>query len=162
MSVILDKAIKNAPSFKYREFVKSDTAIRLGIKNVPSIEQWRNIELLAKNVLQPVRDKFGPIRITSGFRSQALNSAIGGSKTSNHCFGYAADIEPVSSNKKLIIIIEWIYYNCDFRELIAEYFPQGWVHVAYVENRNDKILKLKDKKHNYQVIDINYLLSLYE
>ena len=163
----LRSKIPSAPNFRYGEFVKSDTAIRKGISNIPNLTQWNDIEKLAVNILQPLRTHMGQtysdgrLRITSGFRSVPLCLAVGSSKNSNHARGQASDIEPVDCDIKLFDIIEWIYTNCQFRELIAEYFPDGWVHVAYRERANTRILKLKDKNHNYQRVDINYLRSLY-
>ena len=102
-------------------------------------EQWQNLEKLAVNILQPVRKEFGPIRISSGFRSAKLNKAVKGSSSSNHCRGQAADIEPVKEKVSLLDIGGWIAENLEFRELIFEYMPNGWIHVAYRENFNDKI-----------------------
>jgi hypothetical protein len=153
--------IPGAPNFRYREFVRSQTATRLGINNVPGDKEWYNLEKLAVRVLQPVRNRFGSIKITSGFRSEELNTAIGGSKYSNHCRGEAADIEPVSGDIKLIEIIKFINDTLEFRTLIAEYFPEGWIHVDYREGGNLKRLKLKDKDHNYTEVDIDYLMGLY-
>lgn len=157
----LTERIPGAPSFKYGEFVRSDTAARLGIENSPNDEQWRSIERLAFRVIQPVRNRYGPIKITSGYRSQELNEAIGGSKYSNHCRGEASDIEPVSGYIRLINVIKFIYDNLEFRTLIAEYFPDGWIHVDYREGGNIKRLKLKDKDHNYDTVGIDELMDLY-
>jgi zinc D-Ala-D-Ala carboxypeptidase len=159
--VDLESKIPGAEDFRYKEFIKSDTALRKNISNIPSKHHWRNIEKLAINVLQPSRNVFGPIRITSGYRSKELNLEIRGSKNSLHCFGYAADIEPISEGIELMDLLEWIYHNCDFQELIAEFFPLGWVHVGYVEGRNERILKLKDDFHDYEVVSLNYLKDLY-
>jgi hypothetical protein len=92
--------------------------------------------------LQPLREAKGRIRITSGYRSKKLNKVINGSKKSLHCFGCAADIEPLRSSVSLLDLLEWIYNNCEFRELIAEFFFEGWVHIGYVEGRNTHKLKL--------------------
>lgn len=160
---IKDK-IPGASNFRYAEFLKSMTATRLGIVNAPpGEEEWKNIELLASNVLQPVRNEFGPIRILSGFRSKELNRVVGGSDNSLHCYGFAADIEPLKENVKLMSVLEFIYENLEFKELIAEYFDRnGWVHVAYVNGSNDKKLKLKDEVHNYRIVSVDYLKELYK
>jgi len=158
----LKDRIPGAPTdFRYEEFVRSETAARLGIENIPNDEQWERIELLASRVLQPVRNRFGPIKITSGFRCPELNVKIGGSANSNHCLGEAADIEPVYSGVKLVDIVKYIHDNLDFRTIIAEYFPVGWVHVDFREGGNTKVLMLKDKNHNYVVISIDELMRLY-
>ena len=156
--------IKNAPNFTLWEFIKSDTAIRLGINNFPQENYiWNNIKDLAVNCLQPIRDHFNtPIKINSGYRCQLLNTTIGSSKTSNHVFGFAADIESFYNDVKLIDILNWIYENINFKELIAEHFDQqGWIHIAYQENNNIKQLKLKDRNHHYKRVSIDYINNIY-
>lgn len=158
----LDDKIPRALNFRYKEFVKSDTAIRRSINNIPTTEKcWENIEKLAINVLQPARNALGRIRITSGYRSLELNVAIGGSSGSLHSSGCAADLEPLEEGVSLLDILEWIHNNCKFRELIYEFPPAGWVHCAYVEGYNDRKLKLKDKNHNYTVVTMEYIKKLY-
>lgn len=165
----LKARIPGAPNFLYGEFLKSDTAIRLGITNEPNEAHWQAIEKLAVNILQPVRDHFGRINITSGYRSPELCLAIGSYKVvdgkpvvvSNHARGQAADIEPDDPSIPLIDIVNFIHNECDFRELVCEYFPSGWVHVAYREGGNAKFLKLKDPNHNFKVVDIAYINSIY-
>ena len=156
-------SITGAPNFSYKEFVKSDIAIRRGISNIPNDAYCKNIEKLAVNILQPLRDAYGRIRITSGYRCKKLNKIIHGSRRSFHCVGCAADIEPLNKEISLFDVLFWINKNCEFQELIAEYFQDGWgwVHVAYVEGRNEKLIKLKDKEHNYEVVTIDYLMSLW-
>lgn len=153
--------LPGAPNFRYREFIRSQTATRLGISNEPTEEHWKNIERLAARVLQPIRNRFGPLRITSGYRSPELNTAIGGSPYSNHCRGQAADIEPTNADIELIEVVRFIHDTLEFRTVIAEYFPEGWVHVDYREGGNLKRLKLKDREHNYVLVDMDYLISLY-
>lgn len=157
----LNAKIPGANDFQYKEFVHSNTATRLNIPNIPTDEQWKNIEELAINVLQPVRDEFGRIRISSGFRSLLLNEKVGGSPTSNHCFGFASDIIPLEEGVKQINILEYIYKNLKFHELIFEFPPSGWVHVAYRSDVNAMQLKLKDKHHNYTKVKLDYIKSLY-
>jgi len=165
----LNSQISGAPNFKYKEFVKSDTATRLGIDNTPNRQQWENIEKLAVNVLQPIRNKFGSIRITSGFRSEELCIAIGSFSmingkrvvTSNHARGEASDIEPAVKGVTLMDLAEWSYNNLEFRTLICEYFPEGWIHIDYREDGNLHRLKLKDANHNYENVDLDYLKRLY-
>ena len=81
-------------NFTLQEFTKSVTAIRNDIDNSPNAEHIRNIQLLVKFVLQPLREGLNkPIRITSGYRSESLNKLIKGSKRSQHCKGQAADLQ---------------------------------------------------------------------
>jgi zinc D-Ala-D-Ala carboxypeptidase len=153
-----DNITKN---FKWYEFFKSYTATRYNIKNYtddPYI--LNNIKNLAENILQPLRDEFGPIRITSGYRSKQLNLKVNGSSASYHCKGMAVDIEPYDDKIPLIDILEFIHLELDYSELIAEFFPDGWVHVAYDENWFE--LKLKDDKHHYSKVSLEYIKSLYK
>lgn len=130
-----------APNFILKEFLSSYTAERLGIKNVPNEGQLANIRLVANKIAQPVRDKFGRTTINSGFRSTALNQAIGGAKTSQHMKGEAIDFEcPEHSNQAVAL---WISQNLEFDQLILEHYvpgdPQsGWVHASYREGANRK------------------------
>ena len=156
----LKEKIPGANSFTYREFVKSDTAIRYRIDNTPTENQWKKIEILASRVLQPIRDKFGPIKITSGFRCVDLCLLIKSSSLSNHTKGEAADIEPIDPSITLIEMAEWIYENLEFRTLIMEYYPEGWIHVDYREGANIKKLQLKDNTHDYQEVTIAYLKDI--
>jgi len=124
-------------NFTLNELTKSETATRLDIDNTPNDEQIESLRLLCENILQPVRDHFGkPVRISSGFRCAELNSspAVGGSKTSDHCKGQAADIEIDGvANPDLA---QWIMDNLTYSQLILEFYEQGkpssgWVHVSY-------------------------------
>ena len=158
----LDNIIVGTQNFKYKEVVSSPSAMKLGIKNIPNEIIWRNAEVAAQKVLQPIRDKFGPITINSWYRAPELNSSklIGGSRTSHHCFGYAIDLQP-AANVSMVDVMRWITENLQWTELIAEYFPAGWIHIAYKEDRLTSVIKLKDKDHNYAQVDMDYIDSLY-
>lgn len=147
-------------NFKYWEMVSSDKAVRLGIANIPNEQEWKNLEALVKNVLQPLRDAMGiPITINSAFRCKELNDAVGSSDTSFHRLGCAADID--SDTIPLMKILNAAYSLPKWSEIIAEYFPHGWVHVAYKEGDNRKMLKLKDPKHHFKRVTIQELGKLY-
>jgi hypothetical protein len=131
-------------NFSLKELTKSDTATRLGIDNTPDEETIDNLKTLCDKVLQPVRDHFGKsVTVNSGYRSPELNSspAVGGSKTSDHCKGMAADIEIAGiPNADLA---QWIMDNLDYTQLILEFYTQGipdsgWVHVSYDPNNLKK------------------------
>ena len=121
-------------NFTMAEFTKSQTAERRGIDNTPQGEHLDAAKALFENVVQKVRDQFGPTVINSGYRSPELNEAVGGSSRSQHCKGEAADIEvPGTPNAELA---EWIRDNLDFDQLILEFYTpgipdSGWVHVSY-------------------------------
>lgn len=116
------------------EFIKSDTAKREGIDNTPEGEHLENAKALFENVVQKVRDHFGPTVLNSGYRCPELNQAVRGSKTSQHCKGEAADIEVRGvANGDLA---QWIVDNLDFDQVILEFYTpgepsSGWVHVSY-------------------------------
>lgn len=129
-------------NFSLRELTKSDTAIRLGLDNTPNEDQIENLRNLTLKVLQPARDWFGlPIVVPSGFRSGELNRSINGAANSQHLKGQAADIECIGiSNYELAC---WIRDNCEFDQLILEYYTpgdenSGWVHVSYVTDRPNR------------------------
>jgi hypothetical protein len=128
-------------NFKLSELIKSETALRLDIDNTPNDEQIESLRLLCENILQPVREHFGkPVKISSGFRSPAVNQATGGSATSDHCKGQACDFEIDGvPNPELA---EWIESNLKYTQLILEFYTQGqpnsgWVHASF----NPKSLK---------------------
>ncbi len=126
--------MKLSANFSLLELTKSDTAIRKDIDNTPDDVVIANLQALVDNVLQVVRDEFGSVRVTSGYRSPLLNSSIGGSKTSQHCFGFAADFEVGDKDNKELAV--WIRDNLEFTQLILEFYTEGdansgWVHCAY-------------------------------
>lgn len=123
-------------NFTLAELCKSEVAIRRNIDNTPSEKVQNNLHILVANVLQPLRDKFGPVTINSGYRSPAVNTAVGGSPYSDHCLGMAADIEIVGIDNK--VLAEYIQDNFKFTQLILEFYTDdvpdsGWVHVSYDE-----------------------------
>jgi len=129
-------------NFTLKELTKSDTATRLGIDNTPDDATIENLKLLCEMVLQPVREHFGKlVTVNSGYRSPESNAAVGGSKTSDHCKGQAADIEIDGlPNPELA---QWIMDNLDYTQLILEFYTQGqpnsgWVHVSYDPNNLKK------------------------
>ena len=129
-------------NFTLQEFTKSVSAIRNGIDNSPNAEHIRNIQLLVKYVLQPLREGLNkPIRITSGYRSEALNKAIKGSKKSQHCKGQAADlqfkVDGVMNNK--MIWDKVIELGLPFDQMINE-FNYSWIHISYNEEHNRKAM----------------------
>ena len=120
--------MKLSNNFSLKEMTKSQTATRKDIDNEPGEEEIENLKQLCERVLQPVREHF----------------AIGGSKTSDHCKGMAADIE--INGVANADLAEWIKDNCEFRQLILEFYTpgipdSGWVHVSYdLDDNRRKIL----------------------
>jgi zinc D-Ala-D-Ala carboxypeptidase len=122
-------------NFSLHEMSKSETALRMGFDNTPTKEAEAHLKLLCDNILQPVRNHYGKgVKINSAYRSPESNAAVGGSKTSDHCRGMAADIEiPGVANAELA---EYIKNNYKFTQLILEFYTpgipdSGWVHVSY-------------------------------
>ena len=129
--------------FNLKEFTKSETAIRKRIDNTPNLEHTNNLKLVCENLLEPVRKHFGkPVRINSGYRGPALNTAVGGSAKSQHCNGEAVDFEIDGlANPELA---KWVAENCDFDQIILEFYDpkegpnSGWVHASYSKGKNRK------------------------
>tara|TARA_R100000951_G_scaffold100286_1_gene91040 strand:- start:583 stop:1044 length:462 start_codon:yes stop_codon:yes gene_type:complete len=138
--------MKLTTNFSLHEFTKSQTATRHGIDNTPSMTNIINLKSLCEGVLQPVRNHFmKPMIISSGFRCKELNTKIGGSKTSQHVLGQAADIEVLGFSN--VELSDWINANLDFDQLILEFYNEkegphsGWVHVSFDKGYN---------KHDYK------------
>jgi hypothetical protein len=117
------------------EVMRSETAKRKGISNMPTPEHIENFKLLAENVFQPIREHFGvPIILSSGYRSKALNTAVGGALSSQHCTGEAIDIDMDGTTVKNADIFNFIKDNLNFDQLIWEFGTNDnpdWVHVSY-------------------------------
>jgi len=130
--------------------IRSQTASRLKIDNTPTDAEVLVITNTAKTLFDPIKDQFPDTQLTSLFRSEALNKAIGGSKTSQHRLGKAIDVDrPTNADNKALF--EWIKDNLTFGQLIWEFGDDSgpdWVHVgmgtkkqlliAYSENKQTK------------------------
>ena len=136
----------------YKEGVYSNTATRRGIDNTPDDGQLANMELIANEVFEPIRVWVGgPIKINSFFRSPDLNTAIGGSKTSQHCKGQAMDIDDTFGKATNAEMYHWIKDNLDFDQMIWEFGDDdnpNWVHVSYVSAESNRNRCLKAYKEN--------------
>lgn len=127
--------MKISQHFSLNEFTNSPTALARGISNVPTADHLANITHVVRTILEPVRLHFDkPVTINSGYRSPALNVAVGGSTTSQHCNGEAVDFEiPGIPNKT---VAEWVTANLPFDQCILEFYNpdeganSGWVHVS--------------------------------
>ena len=135
-------------NFSLKDLIRSQTALRKGIKNDPDQNQLINLAVLVAKVLQPCRNKFGSIAVNSGLRVLELNRAIGSGDSSSHVKGEAADFEAYSvSNTELA---NWIKDNLEYDQLILEYpgpDPRdGWVHCSYnrEKNRNQVLTAVRE------------------
>lgn len=149
--------------FTLKELCVSATATKLGIKNEPTKQVLVNLESLVLNILDPLRAAWdGGIIVTSGYRSAALNKAVGGSNTSAHRYGYAADIVPADGRISVFkaFVVKWLKENeISFDQYIDELSVDKdgkvteWVHLGikspsgnqrrqYLKCRNDKFYPL--------------------
>jgi hypothetical protein len=143
------------------EVTRSDSAKRNGISNMPTPEHIENFKILAEKVFEPIREHFGvPIRISSGYRSKELNDKTkGASKTSDHCFGRAIDIDNDGTSITNKQIFNFIKDNLKYKQLIFEFGTDenpAWVHVSYDPN-NLKNETLKAVKVNNVTKYIKYI-----
>ena len=149
-------------NFTLEELTKSETALRKNMPNVPTEADITNLKLLADNVLQPLRDHYGVgIKVNSGYRSPDVNAAVGGSRTSDHCKGQAADIEiPGIANA---VLAQYIKDSLQYTQLILEFYTpgipdSGWVHVSYDAN-NLKCQTLTATKKDGKTAYLNGLVA---
>jgi zinc D-Ala-D-Ala carboxypeptidase len=139
--------------FELAEFIRSSTAKRAGISNMPTDAHLENIKLLCEKVLEPIRVHFDrPIFLSSGYRSLALNSITkGASSSSQHCSGEAADIDMDGTNVTNAQIFNYIKDNLEFDQLIWEFGTTtnpDWVHVSYESNGRQRKQILRAVKKN--------------
>lgn len=139
-------ATKLSKYFTLEELTYSDTAKQKNISNIPTEEHKKNLQKLALEVLDPIREKFGkPIFVNSGYRGPKLNIAVGGSKTSQHCNGAAADIRCNGSKAQLFKLIESMIKSGEIKvgQLIWEYGTKQepkWIHVSLPYKKVNNIL----------------------
>ena len=147
--------MKLSKNFSLAEFTKSQTALRHDLDNTPNDEHLEAAKALFEQVVQPVRDRFGPTVINSGYRGPELNEKVGGSPTSQHCLGQAVDIEcPGIANAD---IAEWISKNTDYDQVILEFYTpgipdSGWVHVSYKDNGDNRGFALTAMKEHGRTV----------
>ena len=145
-------------NFSLQEMIKSDTAIRLDIDNNPNADQIKKLEMLCERILQPVRDHFGRVKVTSGYRSPELCAAIGSSVNSQHAKAEAADFECVGVDNAELA--DWIHRELPYDQLILEFYTpgepnSGWIHCGFTEGMPRKQFLhafRKDGKTQYKPI----------
>ena len=156
-------------NFTLQELTYSATALRLGIDNDPSKEGILKLTLLATSLLQPLRERLGALRVTSGYRSFVLSEAIGSSSRSQHCKYEAVDLQYVRRGKmnNLAIYNALIDLGLQYDQCILEFgktteYVDGepdWIHISWKVsgNRNQAIVAYKDinNKTKYRPL-INY------
>lgn len=132
-------------NFHLKEFLVSQTASRNGYSEQwkPSAEVVKNLQTLAVNAMQPIRDEFGVIQVTSGYRCLRLNRAIGSSDGSDHIRGYAADF--VSPNHSELTLAKWIQRHINYDQLILEFGTlksPSWLHLSINPRMRNQILHI--------------------
>jgi zinc D-Ala-D-Ala carboxypeptidase len=147
--------MKLSKNLTLAEVVRSETAKRIGIDNTPTEKHLDNLKTLAKEIFQPIRDHFKkPIHISSGYRSERLNSSLKGtSTTSQHMTGEAIDIDNDGTSVSNLEIFQFIKNNLDFDTLIWEFGNDespAWIHVSYRANRPQRGRVLKATKNGYE------------
>ena len=156
-------------NFTLKELCYSSTALRRGIDNEPSKEGIYKLTLLATELLQPLRERLGALRVTSGFRSFVLSEAIGSSSRSQHCKYEAVVLQYVKRGKmnNLDIYNALIDLDLDYDQCILEFgknteYVDGepaWIHLSWKisDNRKQTLVAYKDinNKTKYRPL-INY------
>lgn len=141
------------------EVVRSESAKRRGINNMPTAEHLENLKELALNVFQPIRDHFKvPIHISSGYRSRILNNAVNGAAKSQHCLGEAIDIDVDGTSITNKQVFDYIKKNLDFDQLIWEFGNDSnpdWVHVSFNKGANKKQV-LRAKRNGIKTYYTNF------
>lgn len=124
-------------NFTLAELTKTNT----GLPNALPDEMLPSLQALVDNVLQPARDALGPINVTSAWRSPAVNRAIGGSSSSQHCKAEAADLQFKGGND---VLFHWLVENTDYDQIIWEFGSDkapAWVHISYSPRHRKQALK---------------------
>jgi hypothetical protein len=140
-----------------KELLFSETATRLGIDNTPTDQVLINLQTLIYEVIEPIINKFGDIKITSGYRSPELCKAIGSSTTSQHTLGQAVDCEVIGvPNKELA---DWVVKNLTYDQVILEFWKpeeinSGWVHISYNKSNNRKMYLRAYKANGRTVYEV--------
>jgi hypothetical protein len=144
------------------EVIRSESAKRNGISNMPTEQHIANFKLLAEKVFEPVRVHFGvPIHISSAYRSIELNRVVKGSLTSQHCTGEAIDVDMDGSPSGVTnkMVFDYIKDNLEFDQLIYEFGDSknpDWVHVSYESTGKQRKQVLRAVRVNGKTTYQNY------
>ena len=147
--------------FTLEEIMRSETAVRNSIDNTPSKEQIFQLQQLCAAIMDPIREHYNkPIRVLSGYRCPKLNGRIGGSKNSQHQAlndDAAIDFEFYDKSVNLEAVFHWITQlsGLQFDQCIAEFLPEGWIHISYKVGQNrGKITRAykSDGKTKYEAL----------
>ena len=140
--------------FTLKEVIKSETAVRKDIDNNPDGTVISQLKAICENIMDPIREHYGkPVRVTSGYRCPTLNKSIGGSSSSQHCAlnnDAAIDFEFYDMDMDLEEVFKWITEESKlpFDQCIAEFLPEGWIHISYKKNGQNRQKMTRAKKIN--------------
>ncbi len=131
--------LKLSRHFSLSEMIRSATALKNNIDNTPDVDAVEALQELCIHVLEPLRERFGVLKITSGFRSPAVNALVGGSRTSQHLVGEAADIF-VSSEDVAMKMYKYVRFNLEFDQMLVEMRAGNvhCLHVSYTAKRENR------------------------
>lgn len=139
-----------SPNFTLAEMTRSQTAVRLQLDNDVAFDspEYQALQDLCENILEPIREALGPIHINSGFRSPAVNEAIGGVATSQHCLGQAADFR--IPGKSVLEVTQWIAASdLPWDQLIYEFGELGWTHCSFGPRNRREVLTARHATPTY-------------
>ena len=143
-----------------QQLIKNNYAEKHNINNEPDEDQRKNLQYLIDMVLAPLFEYYNnKIFISLGFIGKQLNEILGEENNSLHLLGAAVDID--SNVIPLMEIINHIHSRFPYTELVAEYFPKGWIHIGLLKGNINRELKLTDEKHYNERIHISKLAGLY-
>ena len=136
--------MKKYKYFELDELIKSDVAKARGIDNTPTFEVVEHLGELVERLLDPLRDSWGKaIKVTSGYRCEKLNKAVGGASTSVHMLGYAADLQVATSFPKFRdFVVEWFSKTGNhFDQVLVETDKKSgkkWIHIGLYSNSGEQ------------------------
>lgn len=141
--------------FTLEEMTASQTAARFNLDNTPEPVAVSNLVRLCTTILEPARAALGPLRITSGYRSPLVNTRVGGSRTSAHCLGFAADVLPTKATKR--DFAKWVVANVPFDQVILEFGSTeepAWVHVSADPRLRGQVLRILADGQGYRPVTL--------
>lgn len=144
-----------SPNFLLAEFTVSQTAARFNLDNTPSLDVVLHLKRLCDQILEPARAALGPLHISSGYRSPLVNSRVGGSKTSAHVSGWAADVIPLRATK--MELAKWVVENVDFDQVILEFGTlkePSWIHLSAEPRNRKQVLRILADGQGYRPITL--------
>ncbi len=139
--------LRLSPSFTLADLIRSATADKRGLDNAPPENLLPNLRRLAQG-LETIQSLLGqPLEVSSGYRSPALNVAVGGTATSQHCRGLAADFVCPGYGPPLAIAQALAASTLDYDQAILEF--GNWIHVSFTASPRKRLLTIYDSREGY-------------